>query len=301
MNPPILPEINLRGMDTGEDLRIGPVFHSGLALGLDTPGDRQYYLIEMRGESPNHGFSRLFFRGMSLFEILDLPALNLNDEGQPTSNTPFENERSLRFHQRFLSVGLESPLYHELTLPSQYEVGWTAAFTLAQVEFKGLQKPDDNVFTDYPTIEPRQFANTFQQNQAQQQAQFFAGELGSYGRLYMFYPIVPYASVRLLPGSLLDIEALTEGVEKSQPVSNVRPTANPSASPSAEPQLERGYRSGFQMGGMATIGVETYLGSRGVIGLEYTLWNWTFANLSGVNPRPDDWTQMLILKAGFLF
>lgn len=294
--PTYFPEIHLRGMQTPEDLRLGPVFASGVNIISANPGDRQYYLLSLRGESPNHGFSRVFLRGMSLFEQLKLPALNVveNEDGTTTAPTnTYENEREFRFHQRFLSFGLESPLYAELTLPRQFEVGWTAAFTLAQVEFKGLTKSDDGPFTDYPTIEPSTFANTFRQNQTQQQTQFFAGELGVYSRYYSLYPFVPYVAVRSFPGSLLDLDALISGVDKATPTTLVRPTET-TTDTETEVDKERGYRSGFQLGGMLSAGLEFYLGSRGLVGLEYTYWNW---NLS----RQQDWTHLIIFKAGFLF
>ncbi len=297
VHPLVLPDIHLRGMQAPEDLRLGPVFASGLSLGLDTPGDRQFYQIELRGESPNHGFSRLFIRGMTLFEVLDLPALNVvsDDTGAtPQNNNPYENNRELRFHQRFISLGLESPVFAEWTLPRQFEAGWTAAFTLAQVEFKGLAKTAEGPFADYPEIAPNQFANTFRQNQAQQQAQFFAGELGSYFRYYSLYPFVPFASIRALPGSLLDIDALLKGVEKTTPTTLVRTTPATSETETATVELERGYRSGFQLGALFGAGVELYLGSRGLIGLEYNYWNWNVQ-------RSQDWTHLIIFKAGFLF
>lgn len=295
-HPVTFPDIHLRGMQAPEDLRLGPIFSSGLSLGLDTPGDRQFYQIELRGESPNHGFSRLFIRGMSLFEILELPALNVEADatGTPSqNNNPYENNRELRFHQRFISVGLESPAFAEWTLPRQFEAGWTAAFTLAQVEFKGLTKTAEGPFADYPEVTPNQFANTFRQNQAQQQAQFFAGELGSYFRYYSLYPFVPFASIRALPGSLLDIDALVKGVEKANPTTLVRTTPATETETEAA-DLERGYRSGFQLGALFGAGVELYLGSRGLIGLEYNYWSWNVQ-------RSQDWTHLVIFKAGFLF
>jgi hypothetical protein len=294
----VFPDIHLRGMQAPEDLRLGPVFASGLSLGLDTPGDRQFYQMELRGESPNHGFSRLFIRGMTLFETLDLPALNVMPDATgntPQNNNPYENQRELRFHQRFISVGLESPVFAELTLPRQFEAGWTAAFTLAQAEFKGLAKTAEGPFADYPEVTPNQFANTFRQNQAQQQAQFFAGELGSYFRYYSLYPFVPFASIRALPGSLLDIDALVKGVEKTSPTTLVRTTPVTSETPSSTAaERERGYRSGFQLGALFGAGVELYLGSRGLVGLEYNYWSWNVQ-------RSQDWTHLVILKAGFLF
>lgn len=296
--PSVFPELHLRGMQAPEDLRLGPIFSSGLSLGLNTPGDRQFYQMELRGESPNHGFSRLFIRGMSLFEVLDLPALNVvtDQNGTPSqNNNAYENNRELRFHQRFVSIGLESPVFAELTLPKQFELGWTAAFTLAQVEFKSLTKTAEGPFSDYTTISPNQFANTFRQNQAQQQAQFFAGELGSYFRYYSFYPFVPFASIRALPGSLLDINALVDGVEKVTSTGLVRTTpVSTSENETATVQLERGYRSGFQLGALFGGGIELYLGSRGVLGLEYNYWSWNVQ-------RSQDWTHLLIFKAGFLF
>lgn len=293
---PVFPEIHLRGMQAPEDLRLGPVFASGINFGSGNVGDRQYYELSLRGESPDHGYSRIFLRGMTLFRQLQLPALNVTTsaEGQSSGGTGnFENERELRFHQRFISFGLESPIYAELTLPRQFEAGWTAAFTLAQVEFKGLTKPDNSPFSDYPTVDPSQFANTFRQNQAQQQTQFFAGELGSYARYYGLYPLVPYVSVRALPGSLLDIDALIQGVDKAQPTSLVRPTESTGTSDESV-EKERGYRSGFQLGALFSTGIECYLGSRGVIGLEYSYWNWNVG-------RSEDWTHLAIFKAGFLF
>lgn len=296
--PFVFADIHLRGMQAPEDLRLGPVFASGLSLGLKTPGDRQFYQMELRGESPNHGFSRLFIRGMTLFEVLDLPALNVvaDENGTiPQNNNAYENNRELRFHQRFISIGLESPIFAELTLPRQFEAGWTAAFTLAQTEFKGLSKTTDSPFADYPEITPSQFANTFRQNQTQQQAQFFAGELGGYFRYYALYPFVPFASIRTLPGSLLDIDALVKGVEKADPTSLVRTTPSSTSEDDPTPvQLERGYRSGFQLGALFGGGIELYLGSRGVLGLEYNYWSWNIQ-------RSQDWTHLFILKAGFLF
>lgn len=292
----VFPEIHLRGMQAPEDLRLGPVVASGVNFGSGNVGDRQYYLISLRGESPERGYSRIFLRGMTLFEQLKLPALNVTPTEDGQSNTgqgSFENERELRFHQRFISFGLESPIYAELSLPRQFEAGWTAAFTLAQVEFKGLSKTSEGPFADYPTVDPSQFANTFRQNQAQQQTQFFAGELGSYARYYGLYPLVPYISVRALPGSLLDINALIDGVDKATPTSLVRPTES---TPGTEDTVEkeRGYRSGFQLGALFSTGLEFYLGSRGIVGVEYSYWNWNIG-------RSEDWTHLAIFKAGFLF
>lgn len=284
-----LPEpspLPLRGMEMGEDFRLGPVIHTGLSLGLETPGDRQYYLFELRGESPNHGFSRLFVRLVSLYELLELATLNVAE------NAPV---RTVRFHHQFFTLGLESPLFYELTSPLALEWGWTGGFTMAKATFKEPQKTITEGFQsflqDYPEIQPGALGQQ-KVNPAQADAQFAGAEVGQYVRYYGWYPFVPYASVRALPGLFLDTNALIKGVEQ-KPTPTTVPTPVPSAS--ASPTFQREIKSGFQLGATGSIGLEAYLGTRGLVALEYTLWNWDWFN------RPEDASHFLVLKAGFLF
>lgn len=256
---------------------------AGFALNGNAP-DRQFYQLELRGESPNHGFSRIFLRGITLFEVLDLPQLNTDTDSI---------ERSVRFHQQFITLGLESPLFYELTSPWDLEWGWAGGFTLARVQFKEPQKTATSgigsLIADFPEIQPSSLGQP-KANPAQPDAQFAGGELGSYLRYYGLYPFVPYVSGRLILGSFFDVAALVEGVEQS-------PTNTGSLSVPAEdaPRTrQRFYQSTFETGLMLSAGLETYLGSRGVLGLEYVFWNWNWN-------RSTDWTHFLSLKAGFLF
>ena len=288
---PLAAEPPLRGMEHGEDFRVGPVTHAGMALGLETPGDRQYYLLELRGESPNHGFSRIFLRTIALYELLELPQLNV-----PEGSTAAEPGR-FRFHHQFITLGFESPLFYDLTIPYDLEWGWATGFTLSRVTFKAKDKPADQggiqaIFVDYPELQPSQIGAQQKSRPAQADAQFAGAELGSYLRYYGLYPLVPYASIRATPGSFLNIDALINGVEQTPTNGSTTPTPTPSTSPTPLPR-QRQYVSAFQTGAAANAGVELYLGSRGVLALEYGIWNWNVF-------REQDWTQFLILKAGFL-
>ncbi|MBF2053229.1 MAG: hypothetical protein IGS03_07150 [Candidatus Sericytochromatia bacterium] len=273
-----------RGMQTASDFRIGPVMQAGFALNGSAP-DRQFYQLELRGESPDHGFSRIFLRGITLFEMLDLPSLNTENESI---------ERTVRFHHQLITLGLESPLFYELTSPWNLEWGWAGGFTLARVQFKEPQKSQSSgigsLIADFPEIQPSSLGQP-KANPAQPDAQFAGGEVGSYLRYYGLYPLVPYVSGRLILGSFFDVAALVEGVEQSP----ATPTGPGSATPADQPRTrQRFYQSAFETGAMFSAGLETYLGSRGVLGAEYALWNWNWS-------RANDWTHFLSFKAGFLF
>ncbi len=277
-----------RGMTVPEEFRLGPVFHSGVTLG-GTLGDRQYYLLELRGETPNLGYSRVFLRGIALYELLSLPTLN--------TTTPEANPRQVRLHQQFISLGFESPVYFSASRDLDLEFGWTGGFTLERVTFKEPNKPvgqDTGIgalFSDYPEIQPASLGvRTTQTNNTQQDTQFFGGQLGVYSRYYGFYPFVPYVSLGLNLGSFLDKKALVEGVEQ-------KPTTTPgtpSTTPSASPIKERQYKASMVTGPILAAGLDIYILSRGLIGIEYTFWNWDFG-------QPADYTHFLSLKAGFLF
>lgn len=273
-------------METEDTFRLGPVLHSGLALGLETPGDRQYYELELRGESPAHGFSRIYLRAVSLYELLDLPKVN-------GVSVPAQ---SVRFHHQFITVGADSPIFYEWTRLLNLEAGWSGGFTLAQVKFKSPTKTETTgfgaIFSDYPELSPQSLGASAKANQAQQDAQFAGGEIGPYVRYYQLYPLVFYGACRIGLGSFLDVDAMVNGVEQTQ--TSTSSSASNNSDSSAEPVYRRQYKSTFRSGLSANLGVETYLGSRGVLGLEYVLWNWDFN-------RPQDWTHFLVLKAGFLF
>lgn len=275
--PAALAEPTLRGMETGEDFRVGPVLTTGLPLGLEQPGDRQFYSLSFQGESPNHGFSRIFLRMISLYQLLDVPALNNFQATQ------------VRFHHQFASLGFESPLFYELTGASNFELGWSAAFTIAKVTFKSPTKPAStgiaSVFSDYPEVQPTSLGATAKLNTAQADTQFLGGEFGVYGRYYQFYPLVPYASVRFNIGSYFDADALINGVA---PQSSATPTTGTAT-------RERRYQSGIRWSPVASAGIDLHLGGRGVLGAEFEFWNW---DLLG---RPSDNTFFLALRAGFLF
>lgn len=278
-------ESSLRGMETAETFRLGPVLNSGISLGQETPGDRQFYQLELRGESPAHGFSRIYLRTISLYELLDLP--KLNDDSGAIENT-------VRFHHQFISLGMESPLFYEWTSPFDLEWGWAGGFTLAQVKFKGKDKVDSTGFSgivsDYPELQPSSLGAQQKTNAAQSDAQFAGGEIGSYVRYYGLYPFVPYTAAHLSLGSFLDTDALIHGVEQSS-TSNSNTQNSDAAIPSS---YRRIYQSSFRTGASITAGFEIYLGSRGIFGLEYLFWNWNF-------DRSQDWSHFLIFKAGFLF
>jgi hypothetical protein len=279
---------SLRGMTLPDEFRLGPVVHSGIALG-GALGDRQYYLLEVRGESPNHGFSRLFLRGVALYELLSLPTLN--------TTTPDPNPRKVRLHQQFISLGFESPVYFERTRESDFELGWTGGFTLERVTFKEPTKAAGQdtgigaIFSDYPEIQPANLGiTTTQTNSTQQGTQFIGGQLGIYSRYYALYPFVPYLSLGLNLGSFLDKKALVDGVE--QKVSNS--LSVPVATPTAAPTLQRQYKSAMRVGPILSAGLDFYIFSRGLIGIEYTFWNWDYEQSA-------DYSHFLALKAGFLF
>ncbi len=276
----------LRGMETGEDFRLGPVLSSGLPLGLEEPGDRQFYSLSLQGESPNHGFSRFYLRVISLYELLDLPRLN---------DTSGAIERSVRFHHQFLTVGLESPLFYEFTSPINLEFGWSAGFSLARVTFKEPVKPAasgiTSIFSDYPEIAPSSLGAQQKLNPAQPDAQFIGAELGFYGRYYQFHPFVPYAGVRANIGSYFDAPALINGVEP-QAATN---TTGSTSTPQATTTRTRSYQSGFKFSPVGVMGLDVYLGTRGLLGIEASFWNWDIFG------RPQDSTIFLALKAGFLF
>lgn len=277
-----------RGMTVPEEFRLGPVFHSGVTLG-GTLGDRQYYLLELRGETPNLGYSRVFLRGIALYELLSLPDLNTTT---PQTTQP----RQVRLHQQFISLGFESPVYFSASRDWDLELGWTGGFTLERVTFKQPTKPvgqDTGIgalFSDYAEIKPAELGvRTTQTNATQQDTQFFGGQLGGYARYYGFYPFVPYLSLGLNLGSFLDKKALVEGVVQT-PTSTTGATPTPSASP----VKERQYKAAMVAGPILAAGLDIYIFSRGLIGLEYTFWNWDFGQAA-------DYTQFLSLKAGFLF
>lgn len=271
-----------------QEFRLGPVFHSGVTLGGTTLGDRQYYLLELRGETPEIGYSRVFLRGVALYELLSLPTLN--------TTTPEANPRQVRLHQQFISFGFESPAYFSASRDWDLEFGWTGGFTLERVTFKEPTKPAGQdsgigaIFSDYPEVQPASLGiRTTQTNATQQDTQFFGGQLGAYGRYYGFYPFVPYLSLGLNLGSFLDKKALVEGVEQKAAT-----TGTPVPTPSASPTKERQYKAAMVAGPILAAGIDVYILSRGLIGLEYTLWNWDFG-------QPADYTHFLSLKAGFLF
>lgn len=280
-------EPSLRGMDTPQDFRLGPILQGGISLYLDEPGDRQYYMLELRGESPDHGFSRIFLRGMSLYRLLDLPQLNVEE---PTI------ERTVRFHHQFYTLGLESPVLFPETSPYNIELGWASRFTLARIQFRNTEKPEStggiaDIFSDFTEIPPTQLGAQQKTNAQQADTQFLGGELGMYSRYYQFYPFVPYASARLMLGNFFDQDAFVNGVEQRRPTTsstNAQPTPTPS------PTFQREFKSGFKAGFVASAGLDVYIFSRGLIGLEYTFWQWDF----GV---PEDATHTLVFKSGFMF
>lgn len=267
-----------------EEFRIGPVFHGGFALGQ--AGDRQYYVLELRGESPNYGFSRIFLRALTLYELLKLPNLSLPNDTNP---------RPVRMHHQFFSLGFESPGYSSWGQALDLEWGWTGGLTFAKVIFKEPQKaPNQNtglmaLFSDYPEIQPSQIAQP-KNNPAQQDAQFVGGQLGLYGRYYGLFPWVPYLSLGLNLGSFLDKSALVEGIEQ-RPLANGTATNLPATTPLPR---QRFFQSAFRSGPNLELGFDWYLFSRGVLGIEYIFWNWDFSQIS-------DYTHILALKAGFLF
>lgn len=286
---PVQADTALRGMETGEDFRLGPVIQAGFPLGLSQTGDRQLYQLELRGESPNHGYSRLSLRVITLYEMLELPRLN------NTSGTEIIDHR-VRFHHQFLNLGLASPLFYELTRDLQFEGGWTAGFSLAQVNFtqptaSAASNPLESLLGNYPKVDPTSLGARQKTNPAQADAQFAGGEFGGYMRYYGWYPFVPYAGAAFQIGSFLDLDGLIKGVEET-PSLGTTPTPTPSAS--TAPTRQRVYQSGFRLGPTVNLGIETYLGSRGVLGVEYRLWNWDLG-------RSQDWTHFISLKAGFLF
>lgn len=272
----------MRGMDLAEEFRIGPIFHSGLALSNQISGDRQYYLLELRGESPNHGFSRIFLRTIALYELLSLPNLQTSSDSNP---------RQVRMHHQFFSLGFESPVFYEWSREQDIELGWTGGFTLAKVTFKEPQKTKDkstgfgSLFSDYPEIQPSQIAQP-KNNPAQQDAQFMGGMLGGYSRYYGFFPFVPYSSVSFSFGNFLDKSALVEGVEPKS--STTTPTNNTST------VKQRIFQAAPRLGLSFSAGLDYYLFSRGLLGLEYSFWNWD------IN-QSNDYTHFLSLKAGILF
>jgi hypothetical protein len=271
-----------RDMTDAQEFRLGPIFHG--AIPLTGNGDRQYYLLELRGESPNHGFSRIFLRAISLYELLPLPNLTLTTDPNP---------RTIRLHHQFFSLGFESPIWHEATRHQDFEIGWSGAFTMAKVTLKeprkitGQENGLAGLFSDYPEIQPGQIAQP-KANPAQQDAQFLGGQFGGYLRYYGFFPIVPFVSAALQLGSFLDKTALVQGVKVNTPVAN---TGNSSAVINTPQRI---YQSAFRTGPLFSTGLEWYLFSRGLLGLEYTLWNWDFG-------QSQDYTQFISLKAGFLF
>lgn len=284
-------------METDSSFRIGPVLHSGFAFGglqLDEQhiGDRQYYSFELRGESPDHGFSRIYVRAIGLYELLELPQLNV-ELSEAVPEAPIQH--TTRFHHQLVSLGFESPLFYELTSPLNLEFGWVGGFTLAQVKFRDPQQPTNigPLIGDFAEVQPTRLGAQQKQNPAQQDAQFAGGELGGYTRYYQFYPLVPYASARLHLGSFFDTDAFINGVEQSpNPLSN-RNTQNTS-NQNETPTFQRVYQSAFTPGAMGSLGLEFYFGSRSLIGLEYSLWNWNWY-------RPQDWTHFVSFKGGFLF
>lgn len=278
---------NLRGMETGEDFRFGPVLSTGLPLGLAEPGDRQYYQLSLQGESPNHGFSRIFLRVISLYELLNI--LKLNDSSGAV-------ERQVRFHHQFASFGLESPLFYELSSPTQFEFGWSAALSLARVTFKEPVKPAatgiTSVFSDYPELAPSALGAQVKANQAQQDAQFIGSELGGYLRYYGLYPLVPYFRGGINLGSYFDANSMVKG---SVPQPEPSASAATSTGNTRQTAPQRLYKSAFVFSPIASVGLDFYLASRGLLGVEFSFWNWDILN------RPQDTTFFLNLKAGFLF
>lgn len=285
-----------RGMATDTDFRLGPVIHGGLALYDVNLPDRQYYALGIRGENPLLGYSRIYARVIGLFENLTIPKV----EGGT------RNARDVRFHHRFVTLGFESPIYFEETRELGLEFGWIAGFTIAQVQFKEPVKPVSDqenagiaeffgdIFSDFTEIPPASLART-QTNPNQSQTQFMGGEFGTYFRYYGLYPLVPYASARISLGNMLDLPALLEGVDKNipTPISRATPTPNPTVSATPVPK-ERTFRPAFKTGPGLNVGLDYYLFSRGVLGVEYTMWNWDF-------DRESDYTHWLVVKAGFLF
>lgn len=280
--PPVLAEPALRGMATGEDFRVGPVLSGGVPFGLAEPGDRQFYSLSFQGESPNHGFSRIFFRMISLYELLDLPALS--------SATAAE----VRFHHQFASFGLESPLFYELTGPNNWEFGWSAAFNLARVTFKQKTKSDPtglaSLFTDYPELKPTELQAQSKTNAGQADAQFLGGELGGYVRYYQLYPFVPYLSARINLGSYFDAPAMIQGIAPTSTTGQ-----NSTTSTTTSTTRVRSYQSAFRWAPVFSAGLDFYIAGRGVLGAEINFWNWDWMN------RPTDNTLFVNLKAGFLF
>lgn len=281
--PPAWGQTSLRGMQTGEDFRLGPVITTGLPIGQNQVGDRQYYQFALQGESPNHGFSRIFLRVISLYELLDLPRLN---------DTSGAIERQIRFHHQFISLGFNSPLFYELSSPLNLEFGWEAGFNLAKVTFKNPQKSEStgiiSVFSDYPEIKPSELgARVTSTNPAQAETQFIGGELGFYSRYYGLYPFVPYAGLRINLGSYFDANGFIKGVAQNQASSG-----DQSSTPAVS---QRVYQSGFRFSPIGAMGFDFYLGSRGLLGAELTFWNWDIIN------RPQDNTLFLNIKAGYLF
>ncbi|HEY9843965.1 MAG TPA: hypothetical protein V6D23_26070 [Candidatus Obscuribacterales bacterium] len=281
---PVQAATSLRGMETGEDFRIGPVLTAGMPLGLAEPGDRQLYVVSLQGESPNHGFSRIFLRVVSLYELVNLPKLNDASGGI---------ERQIRFHHQFATLGFESPLYYEVFSPLNLELGWSAGFSLARVTFKDPVKPAGtsviSVFSDYPELKPANLGARLKTNQAQADTQFIGGELGAYLRYYQLYPLVPYASVHANLGSYFNAKAMFEGqveTPKTQPGQTAAPTSS---------ARQRSFESSFSFSPTASIGLDLYLGGRGLLGLDFSFWNWDILN------RFQDNTFFLALKAGFLF
>jgi len=277
---------SLRGMSSQDDFRLGPILQGGIALGIEVPGDRQFYQLELRGENPEYGFSRIFLRNISLFRILELPSLS-------NSSTI---ERRLRFHHQFFTLGFESPMWHQETRPYNLDWGWIAGFTLARATFKepnraANQTGIEALFADYPEVIPTTVAQE-RRDPTSPETQFLGGEFGSYLRWYGLHPVVPYTSFRLNLGSFFDYNAFVNGeVQTPRPDLN-NPTPVPT--PSTPPQKQRYYKSSLRAGMGASAGIDVYIGSRGVLGLEYTLWNWDFG-------MAQDWSQFLAIKAGFLF
>lgn len=273
-----------RGLSLEKDFRLGPVIHSGFTLYSPSPADRQYYLLEVRGENPEYGFSRLFLRVVSLYELLQLPELNT------TSGT----KRPVRMHHQFFTLGFESPILYPYTRPLALEWGWTGGFTLARVLFKNPEKPAaqqsglGGLFADFPEIPATSLAQQ-KLNPAEPDTQFMGGELGTYFRYYQFYPFVPYLSGRMSFGNFFDLNGFVNGIEQKP----TTPTPTPQASTSPLPK-QRFFQSGFRLGYVLTGGFDVYLWTRGLLGLEYTMWTWDLG-------RGTDLTHSLVLKAGFLF
>ena len=278
-------------MENDSAFRIGPLAHAGLTLTQpEQLGHRQYYGLEIRGESPNHGFSRVYLRGIGLYELLELPQLNFTaPESDPDAEAP--TERTTRLHHQLLSLGFESPLFYEFFSPLNIELGWIGGFTFAQVKFRDPQQATNvgALIGDFAEIQPTSLGAQQKTNPAQQDAQFAGGEVGVYSRFYHLYPLVPYVSGRLHLGSFFDTNGFINGVEQS--TSN---TTNTNSTEEVKPTFRRVYQSTFTPGAMFTLGADYYLGSRSLIGLEYSLWNWNWN-------RESDWTQFFIFKGGILF